>query len=183
LSKSPINNDTQEALEKYLSNASYINIKKDNSVDSNSLIDYRILNANLAKILIDNNTNLNNILNNFRSVYNNKKYTKRRSQKETSRFFLNLLLSEISNESVIAIMYGRLMRIITAYNRFYTNEVSLDIFQDMCSNLIKEYIYSLYIKHIESLFYNKADIKKMRKHSKEYKRMLWVKMQEYTLSD
>jgi hypothetical protein len=136
LSKSPINDITQEKLEKYLLDYTYIGI--DNN-KSNPLIDYNLFSNTLVKLLIESKKELIKIINNFRSISHDKKGKKKLNQKETSVYFLSLLLKEISNDEVIAIMYGRLMRLITKYNRFYTNDTALDIFQDMCDNLIKDY--------------------------------------------
>jgi hypothetical protein len=183
LSKSPINNESQESLEKYLLDYTYISIDNDNISNTNPLIDYSILNQKLAKILVDNRVNLIKIINNFRKAYKDKKLDKRSSQKEISCYYLNLLLTEVDNSELIAIMYGRLMRIITRYNRFYTNDVALDIFQDMCESLIRDYSFSLYNKHIIYLCklddnYNENDM-----DIKTINYLKSQKMKTYTLTD
>lgn len=147
LAKSPINNDTQEALEKYLLDYTYVGIDgKDNP-----LVDYSLISGRLSKLLFAKKTLLSSIIDNFRklSININKP---RINQKDKSRYYLNVLLLEVSNEEIIAIMYGRLMRIITRYNRFYHNSSVIDIFHDITDNLIKDYWFSLYNKYIDNLY-------------------------------
>jgi len=154
LGKSPINEETQESMEKYLLDYTYIGIDS-NDKNSNPLIDYSMFSNNLTKLLINKKKYLLNIINNFRNTSHDIKKGKKVNQKETSRHFLNVLLSEVKNEEIIAIIFGRLMRIITRYNRFYTNDGSLDIFQEICDNIITDYIYSLYTKYLGKINKNK----------------------------
>lgn len=150
LGNSPINDETQEEMERFLLDYTYIGIS--DAKNSKALVDYSLFNNNLAKLLLNKKEDLIRILSNFRATSHNIKEGKKRvNQKEISRYYLSLLLSKVKNQDIIAIIYGRLMRIITYHNKFYSNEMALDIFQDICNNLIKDYFFILYNEEIDKL--------------------------------
>jgi hypothetical protein len=149
LAQSPINNETQESLEKYLHNFTYINIDK--SSVSIGLIDYSSFSKKLTELLIKSRVRLNKIITHFKNLSYDNIGKKKLNQKETSLYYLSILLKEVNNNEIIALMYGRLMRIITNYNRLNTNDNALDIFQGVCTNIIQDYWFNLYSKHILKL--------------------------------
>jgi DNA-directed RNA polymerase len=180
LSESPINDDTQKAMENYLLNYTYIGLENKDNKDNNPLIDYSLYSKNLVELLIHKKSQLNSILDNFRKVFNdNNNSTKRVNQKETSRYFLNVLLKEVNNNEVISIMLGRLMRIITRHNRLYSNEGVIDIFHDLCDNIIRDYWFSLYSKDLDKLCLEEL----MSKDKDSLNKLRLSKMKIYTLSD
>ena len=186
LAKSPINETTQRALEQYLLDYTYISL---DSRDDNPLIDYSLISSRLKRLLVDKKESLIKIINNFRGIIININ-KKRINQKDKSQYYLNLLLKEMDNEDVIAIIYGRLMRIISRYNRFYSDDGPLDILHSITDDFIRNYFFSLYIKyiyniHIENPAHNMEINKKLTSYEKKRARMNieWELKKKYTLSD
>lgn len=75
----------------------------------------------------------------------------RQNKNVLSRYHLFILLKEIKNEELISIMLERFALIISNYNNFYNNNISIYVFIDISENLIRDSFYSLYIKHRENL--------------------------------
>jgi hypothetical protein len=168
LEKSPINNDTQIQIENYLLHFTYISI---NNTNINPLVDYSLVSKEFGALLLSNQTKLNKILNNYKKL--SFILNKRSNQKTISRYYLSMLLKEVPNNNVISIIYGRLMRIISHHEKYYNNDGVIDIFHDMANNIIKDYYYNLYQKHLLGIS-DKTGIDLVNLYKSEYR---------YTFSD
>jgi hypothetical protein len=144
LENSPINDNTQQQIEQYLLDSTYINI--DNNNKGNPSVDYNLVSNEFGLLLLNNTEKINNILNNFKKIEFS--VNKRSNQKNISRYYLSMLLSVVDNRFIITVLYGRLMRIISRYDRDYSNDGVVNIFHDMANNIIREYYNRLYNKRL-----------------------------------
>ena len=171
LDNSPINNKTQEQIEEYLLDSTYINIDNTNK-KSNPLIDYNLISSKeLGLLLLNNTEKINKIINNFKKIEFS--INKKSNQKNISRHYLSMLLKEVDNNFVLTVIYGRLMRIISRHNMHYNNEGVVDIFHDMANNIIREYYYRLYNKRLFEI---------AKEHEIEITE-LWKSQYKFTFSD
>ena len=150
LKKSPVNEKTEISIEKFLLDFSYISLDPNHK---DSPINYDLFSGiKIKKLLLDSKEILLGFINNFRArSYNLNTKSVKQNQNVISRYYLGILLKEIKNEELISIMLGRFARIISNYHNFYNNNISTNVFIDISESLIRDYFYSLYIKHKQSL--------------------------------
>jgi len=156
LKDSPINEDTQLKIERFLLDFSYITYEK--KKDSNTPIDYSLISNNLTKYLKSNETILNSYIDNIRRKTFNKEPS---NQNELVIYRLNIILKEIDNPLIISIIYGRLLRIVSNFNRLNLDNKATDVFFDIGKDIVRNFFYSLYSKHIIEyikLFLKQCDI-------------------------
>ena len=147
LSKSPVNNETQMKIENFLFNSGYV------FVDSGSEdVNYNFFNKCLTEFFLSKKDILINIIVNFKELNLDSKKLTRFNEKTKSKKYLSVLLKEVSNNVFISIIFGRLMRIITFYDKYNYNEYNkmLDIIHSILDHTIREYYYNLYLKTKET---------------------------------
>ena len=145
ISKSPINYETQLKIEEFLLDFHYVSIDSNKDVP----IDYTLINKNLTELLISKKHTLIKVVNNFKELQlENKKLISRSNEKTKSRHYLSIILKQVDNDVFVSIIYGRLMRIITYYNKYNStrHNIMLDIFHNILEHLIREFYYNLYSK-------------------------------------
>ena len=157
LEQSPYNEETQLNIENYLFESGYttLDIKDQDNKDQDDKykdINYNLINKRLTEYLTSKKDILLNIISNFKELKFYSKKLTRINEKTKSRKYLSILLEAISNDVFTSIIYGRLMRIITYYDKFGFNEniKILDIIHSILEHMIKEYYYSLYLKFKET---------------------------------
>jgi DNA-dependent RNA polymerase len=154
LRNSPINEDTQLRVEKFLLDYSYISYNE-NKEQNDTLIDYSLISNDFTKLLKSNESTLNNYINLVRNKVYNKVPVR---QKEFVQYQLSMILKELPNNMVLSIMFGRLLRIVTNFNRLNTENNFTNICTDLGRDLIGNYYYSLYsnyiVSHVDSLIKN-----------------------------
>lgn len=147
LSKSPVNNDTQIEIENYLFNSGYAFVESENDD-----VNYNLINKCLTEFFLSKKDILINIINNFKQLNLDSKKITRTNEKTKSRKYLSVLLKQVSNNAFISIIFGRLMRIITFYDKYNYNEYNkmLDIIHSILDHTIREYYYNLYLEAKET---------------------------------
>jgi hypothetical protein len=202
LINSPINEETQVNIEKFLLDYSYMSYREEKETDS--IIDYKLISNELSLLLINNESILNNYINRVR----NKTYSVIPvKQKDNVQYQLSIILKELDNKLILSIMFGRLLRIISNYNKLNTENNFINICTDIGRDIINNYYYSLYFKYmipkidvlisnVESLLDKELDshikiiyekVKKIRNRSDKsdllyYSKLLAKKIIDYNIS-
>ena len=148
LVNSPINDETQRKLERYLLEYSYFSLS-DKNKDS-SLINYNLISKELVYSFNEGKEKINNYLNNFKKrSFDKLTSLKNKKIKNNHYYYFNNMIKVVNNDYVISIILGRLMRIISSYNKYndYNNVAS--VCNDLVNELIRKYYYELYIKSKE----------------------------------
>lgn len=156
LLESPINENTERLLENFLLDYSYDSLSKKKSKDSNNLrLDY-LGNPKIKEFLMSSTDVLKDYLVNFkRNSFNIN--VQRPSQNLISRYYLQKILNVVDDRFILEISLGFIAKIISNYNKFEADSISVNLFNDIGSNIISKYYYSLYkgfiIKEIEKYCY------------------------------
>jgi len=141
-----INDETQIKIEKFLFDYSYISLDNEGLNKPFSAIDYSIINPKLSKLLLESKELLIKLIINFKQEFKSSKSFKD-SQIDLAQIELAKILVEIKDTYTVSIMYGRLLKIISTYQR---SEDSLNSMVDVSYNLGKDilnsYYYNKYLK-------------------------------------
>jgi len=183
---------------------SYICFNEEKNIDSP--INYNLISNDFTKLLKNNESTLNNYINRIRDKSYNKIPVR---QKEFVQYQIHLMLKELDNDLILSIIYGRLLRIITNFNRLNTENNFTNISTDIGRDLINNYYYCLYrkymllyidilINNVELLVDNSNidnsiifDLKKMKQYRKKsnssdfiyYSKILSKKIVNYSLDN
>jgi DNA-dependent RNA polymerase len=141
IKNSPVNEDTQINIEKFLLDYSYISFRDEKEKDS--LINYKLISNEFTKLLKNNESIIINLINRIKNKTYNKEPIR---QKENVQYQLSIILKELDDDLVISILYGRLLRIVSNYNKLNTSNNFTNISTDIGRDIINNYYYSLYIK-------------------------------------
>jgi hypothetical protein len=116
-----------------------------------------LINSKLTHYLIDKEPELNSKINNLRArIF--KKIPK--SDKLQSQYYLNILLNELDNIYIISIIYGRLLRIISYFNKLNVENKATNTSFDIGVDLVRSYFFNLYYKQMNKFiktFINELD--------------------------
>ena len=130
-------------IEQFLFNQGSILLKK--RIDQNTDINYYKLNPYVLNYLKKSNDELSKLLDNFRDYINNLN-TDISNQEKVEK----LLMSKLDNETIISLLLGRLLRIISNHNLLNKNTYCNDLASDLGNSLLYDYYsvkFSEFIKN------------------------------------
>jgi hypothetical protein len=156
LKNSPINEDTQLKIENFLYRLSSESYKEKSNKDS--IINYNLINSKLSSFFVETEPELNSKINELKSRTFNKIP---KSHKLQAQYYLNITLSELDNEYIISVIYGRLLRIISNFNRLNLENKIPNINFDIGVGIVGNYFYNLYYKQMNKsikIFIDKLDV-------------------------
>lgn len=134
LRDNPINEETQIKIEKFLFDYSYISLIRPKP--DNFSIDYSIINNKLTNLLFDTKLSLIKLINHFINDNNQEVLNKE----------LVILFRDLSSETIVSIMYGFLLKIISTYEKRDTKFCSVvNISFILGRELINNYYYLEYL--------------------------------------
>jgi hypothetical protein len=139
----PINYETQLNLERFLKDQ-YVDsiLEKKNlesDLESNKDIKFNKLNSSLIRELVKSKESLIELIKNY------KKYQALFYKKTEIPENVKIIL-KTSDSWIVAIAFGRLLRIISNNGRYNKNTNSLDVYLDLAKELTNKYLYNLYLK-------------------------------------
>ena len=140
----PINAETQKKIEESLLDYSYIHL--DNESKPFSGIDYSIINSKLSKVLFESKQPLIKLIINFKQDI---KTSKRIKPNKTDILNIEVakILSKVKHEYLVNIIYGRILKIISTYNRSMDNLNSMvDLSYDLGRDLVNKYYHIEYLR-------------------------------------
>lgn len=132
INNSPLDSNTQMKIEHFLNNQGYILLK--NRIDQNSDINYYRINNFIVEYLKKSIVELEKLIDNYRSNVINF------SNKDNSEKIEHALITKLPNETIIAQLLGRLLRIISNNHLINRNTNSIELASDLGSSLL----FSLY---------------------------------------
>lgn len=144
LQENPHNEETQRKLEEYLHDFEYLKFQeKSDAVISGIATNY--INKSLRDFLFPYKEILTNKINIF---LENSYDLNSEDQNIKAKAYLIEIIKVIKEDYVISVIFGRFMRIITNNKLNLTNHknIALDIIKDIAEDLIRQYIYSIYLK-------------------------------------
>ena len=145
LKESPINENTERELEKFLLDFSYKKLIKSKK-DSNFKFDF-LGNKKIKDFLISSMDILKDYLTNFKQMSFNIN-VKRPSQNTISRHHLSTILKEIPDSFVLEMSVGIIARIISNANKLEDDSISVNIFSHIGNIIISKYYYAKYKKYL-----------------------------------
>lgn len=140
----PINAETQQKIEKFLFDYSYICLDNKAINKPFSGIDYSIINSRLAKLLLESKQSLIKIISNYKQTI-----SKPTKQNHMDKVFIEgvNILSDIEDEYLVNIIYGRILKILSTYNRSQDSLNSIvDVGYDLGRDLINNYYFYAYLR-------------------------------------
>lgn len=146
LKESPINEETQRNIEKFLLDYSYLSLKdKDNK--SNSNIKYDLFkNIKIKDYIAEGSEMIDEYLSNFKKKSYSISSTS--SQKTRTRYYFNNILNVINISIISEISLGMLVRILSNVTHINEDCSRLKICIDIGDTIIKHYLYVLYKKKV-----------------------------------
>lgn len=141
----PINDETQKKIEKYLLEYSYISLEHESKKPFVG-INYSIINSKLSKLLLDSKESLIKLIVNFKEELRSNKPIKS-NKMDLVLIESKIILLEISNEYLVNIIYGSLLKILSTYkiSQGSKNNV-VDVGFNLGKDLINNYYYNMYLK-------------------------------------
>lgn len=147
LMNNPLNNETQRKIEEFLLS----NKLSKSSTDSFELhIIIGRLNKELKEELLRCSDELYSLIKNFKDrnfmdIYKSKK--KKLTKKEMPRYYLSLILKEVSIDFIVSLLLGKSLRIMNSTTQ--DEVITSKIFIELGEHLLSQYYYVLYSKEKE----------------------------------
>lgn len=143
LLESPLNSETQKDIEYYLIDLSSQIIKNNLQESEDGAINYSIINKPISIAFKSAELDLQILLNNFRHLKIAKNKIEN-NKKAKASFLLQGLIQTIPNDKIIAILLGRLLRIISNSHLNNNNTVFGLVNLDLVKELLNQYYLSEY---------------------------------------
>jgi hypothetical protein len=142
LMNSPLNEETQMKIEKYLLNQGNVLLK--NKLDDIKDLNYDQLNKEVLEVLYNSKDNLLLLVNNYRInikklikniIFKQEYYLPSNKNKNYIYYLINEILLDIDNYEIVQCLLGRVLRIISNYNVISSSNmftaISIDIGKDI----------------------------------------------------
>lgn len=154
----PINTETQINIEKFLFDYSYISLDNEFLNKPFSGIDYTIINPKLSKLLVESKEPLIKLIINFKQEFESSKSIKC-YQIDLAHIELAKILVQIKDTDIVNIIYGRLLKIISTYQRSEDSLNSIvDVGYTLGKDILNSYYYNEYLKSKSNRFGDKKNI-------------------------
>lgn len=166
LDNSPINNETQIKIEKFLLKNGLEELKDRSNFQIGGIYGGELApySKKTSEFLLKFKPDLLKKINSFIKFKNN--YKNEDSKKSEYKLYLVDIIENVGVTYVLTILLGRYIKILsnTKYNFSSERNLVLDIALDLSKDLIREYLYSSYKNHVEDLI-NKGVISNLKEYT------------------
>lgn len=146
IKESPINEETQRNIEKFLLDYSYMAIE--NKDKSKSFINYDLFkHPIIKKYIVEGHDKINDYINNF--IKKSYKITDKSAPKTIRRHAFQSVLNVIGSSIVVEVALGMVVRVINNINQINEDCNETNICIEIGDTLIKNYFYTLYKNKIK----------------------------------
>jgi hypothetical protein len=147
LQNSPINKDTQLKIENSLYDSSYITLVEKMSKSDKPVINYKLINKRFSDLLIEERPKLVDYINRYRDTSFENEPTK---TNDLIFYLLSIILKELQDDFIVSVIYGRLFKIVSGHQISNDRNKAVNIFIDIGTDLVQNYMYSLYSKQVKT---------------------------------
>jgi hypothetical protein len=136
LLNSPINEETQLKIEKFLLSQSLIYQQEHIKQQETNDLNYRILNPEVSKLILEAKKDLTKLLNNLKEQL--------LLDEKESNSLLNKLLLGVSKDQIISIVLGRFLRVLSNEGMINKNTIYTDVCMDISAGIINTFLANKY---------------------------------------